>query len=150
MSEDDKFYRDIIYKMMGFGIVILITYFGWMLGTGDKEKFICPFISNETINARAEEIALREYDKDTGKYLNKFDEVRFALEMRRDRGFSLLGFFIGSLFWVGAIIWAHFKIQDRNQKTIPNRGLICAYCFLVIIPQILAMYFIFKDVSSTV
>ncbi len=150
MQDDDKFYRDLMYKMMGFGMAVLLIYMGWMLGTGDKEKFIRPWVKTTMLQAEAKTIALRYGKKCSDEYKNKLEEVECALLMRKDRGWSLIGFFIGSLFWVRAIFWARSKIQDCNQRTVLKRGFIWVYCFLVVSPQLLAMCFIFKDISFSV
>lgn len=146
MSDDDKFFRDMVYKMMGFGAVVLIAYFGWMLSMGDKEKFISPFLTDAKLIAKAEMEFTEGYEK-CDICLKGLKEIKCSFQMRRDRGISLVCFFFGSLFWVWSIFWAHSRIQDHNQATVPKRKFIWTYCGLVISSQVIAMYLIFKDMG---
>lgn len=144
LSQVDEFYRDLLYKMMGFGLAVLIVYLGWMVGTGDKERFQW-YSSVEEMKHEAEKIARRYGSKESSEYNIKLPEIEEYLQMKWDRTYMLFGMFVGTFVWFGAIVWAYCKINNRNHKTVPSKLIIFIYCFALFIPQLISDVLILKD-----
>ena len=144
LGHDDLFWRDTLYKMMGFGLAVLIVYMGWMVGTGDSEKFQRYSDENE-MKAEAREIALRYGNEGSREYKIKLADMEETLQMRWDRTYLLYGMLVGTLFWFLTIGWAYWHIKDKKNNTVPHWISLLLYCVLVAIPQVIAVYLILKD-----
>lgn len=136
------FYRDLLMKMMGFGLAVLLLVSGWMIGTGDTEKFDW-FKSEQDLINKSEEIALIYADKTERKYEIKQFEMETALRMRWDRAKGFIILAIGSIVWVIAVCIVKAKAGER--ATVFSWWLVVPYCVIMNLPYFYIGFLILND-----
>jgi hypothetical protein len=142
IDEVSVFYRDLLVKIMGFGLVVFLLVAGWLLETEDTEKFDW-FWNGAQLEQKAENIAIVYAAKGTPEYKIKLFEMKKALEMRWDRTIGLLMLPVGTVLWIIATSMA--KIKAGKHSTVFSWGVVVVYCVVISLPQFIFMYLIFKD-----
>jgi hypothetical protein len=139
MTEKEKFYRDLLYKMMGFGLAVLLLVSGWLIDTEDNPKF-----SFENPNKVATKAALMEGNTGSTEYEKEYKKVFTAADMRKDRAWGLVIILpTGSLLWVLSVyaVW----LKCRKKEAVPHGVIVAIYCIILILPQVIYFYLIFRD-----
>ena len=135
------FYRDLLVKMMGFGLAVLFVISGWMIGTTGQENFDW-FDSKDDLKQEAKRIALVYGEEDSRAYKIKLYETEIALEMRWDRAKGAL-----AILGVGALVWAIsvclVRCKAGSHPTVFAWWIIGFYCAAIILPYIFIGYLLF-------
>lgn len=136
-KERAAFYRDLLVKLMGFGMAVVVVICLAMMAAGETEVF-----SLEDPNQVAMDAAKPKGEPNSNEYKAEFDKVLDVACERQDRAMVYICIiWVGTICWLVAIgfVWVFYR-RLCGKKPAMRGGWVIAYCALLFLAQLVLSY----------
>lgn len=138
-DDNAKFYQDLLIKLMGFGMALIVLICVAVLSSGENEIF-----SLEDPNEVAKEAAMLKGVPGSNDYKIEFNKVRSAAKNSRGNAKVYLCIItFGTIFWTIAIVKIWKRYNEASLTPALPLSWVIIYCAGLIITQIFLAYFLF-------
>lgn len=138
-EERAAFYRDLLVKLMGFGMAVIVVICVAVMAAGETELF-----SLEDPNQVAKDAAIEKGTPDTNNYQIEFDKAyRAASKSQNCAKIYICLIWGGTICWVVAIVWVWLLYRKIcGKKPAMRGGFVFAYCATLVLAQFGLGYFL--------
>ncbi len=128
-----EFYRDLLIKLLGYGVTAMLIIGGWLVAAGEEGQF-----SLKDPNEMAEKMA--------GKGTKEYDKAFEVAQMKRDRA---IGYIVISnpawVIWLIAVLVVRVQCRRNYHDTVPSWLVVVFLCSVVLIAHFIMLYLVLKD-----